>query len=74
MVGAIMKSTAEAPLNSGLILHSLGRTLGIVPRQLAPSGYMDFEVDDFKDGTPLHQLQTAASSLVYGDFGNSSAT
>ncbi|KAL1899227.1 hypothetical protein Sste5346_003150 [Sporothrix stenoceras] len=29
------------------------RTLGIVPRQLSPTGYMDLESDDFEEGEPL---------------------
>ncbi|CAK7233722.1 hypothetical protein SBRCBS47491_008708 [Sporothrix bragantina] len=49
-----------------------GRTLGIVPRQLSPSGYMDLEADDFEDGEPLAKLQSVASSLIYGEFGASS--
>lgn len=52
----------------------LGRTLGIVPRQLSASGYMDLKSDDFKEGEPLHKLQSVASALVYGEFGASSAT
>ncbi|KAK1761629.1 hypothetical protein QBC33DRAFT_582249 [Phialemonium atrogriseum] len=49
-----------------------GRNLGIVPRQLSLSGYLDLERDDFDEGTPLNKLQTVASSLVYGEFGASS--
>lgn len=49
-----------------------GRTLGIVPRQLSPSGYMDLESDDFEEGEPLDKLQSVASSLIYGEFGASS--
>ncbi|CAK7223818.1 hypothetical protein SEUCBS140593_005360 [Sporothrix eucalyptigena] len=48
-----------------------GRTLGIVPRQLSPSGYMDLESDDFEEGEPLDKLQSVASSLIYGEFGAS---
>ncbi|OAP57926.1 hypothetical protein AYL99_08664 [Fonsecaea erecta] len=35
-----------------------GRTLGIVPRQMSPSGYLDLDRDDFEEGTSLHKLQT----------------
>lgn len=46
-----------------------GRTLGIVPRQLSPSGYMDYELDDFIDGTPCDKMQKMASLIEY-DFMN----
>ena len=50
---------------------SPGRTLGVVPRQLSPSGYLDLDRDDFDKDTPLDTLQVMASSLVYGVFGAS---
>ena len=42
-----------------------GRTIGIVPRQLSPSGYMDLVLDDFQENSPCDKLQKVASSLKY---------
>lgn len=57
--------------NRGALRFHLGRTLGVVPRQLSPSGYFDMLRDDFDEGAPLHKLQSVASFLVYGEFGAS---
>ncbi|KAF9888862.1 hypothetical protein FE257_008231 [Aspergillus nanangensis] len=58
---AVMRLITDTSIN--------GRTLGIVPRQMSPSGYMDMECDDFAEGTSLERLQSCVSSLAYGEFG-----
>ncbi|KAL2827252.1 putative short chain dehydrogenase/ reductase [Aspergillus pseudoustus] len=65
-VTAVMRLATDTEIN--------GRTLGVVPRQLSPSGYLDLDRDDFTPGSPLDTLQVMASSLVYGEFGASSAS
>lgn len=34
-----------------------GRTLGVVPRDGAPEGYMDLDHDDYKDGDTFKEWQ-----------------
>ncbi|BCS28062.1 uncharacterized protein APUU_61110S [Aspergillus puulaauensis] len=63
-VTAVVRLATDTSIN--------GRTLGVVPRQLSSSGYLDLDRDDFNQGSPLDTLQVMASSLVYGEFGASS--
>lgn len=47
------------------MLRVEGRCLGVVARDDSPSGYIDLDHDDFKDGTLLDKLQKIASGLIY---------
>lgn len=52
------------------LIRATGRTLGVVPRQLAPSGYIDLELDDFVEGTPCDKMQKMASMIQYSFIAN----
>ncbi|KAH8695620.1 hypothetical protein BGW36DRAFT_429489 [Talaromyces proteolyticus] len=56
-VSAVFRLVTDTSIN--------GRTLGIVPRQLSSSGYMDLNHDDYNESDPLYNLQIVASTLVY---------
>lgn len=41
----------------------LGRSLGVVPRNMAPTGYLDLKQDDYEDGTLMDDLQQDVITL-----------
>ncbi|KAF9884510.1 hypothetical protein FE257_001698 [Aspergillus nanangensis] len=59
-VGAVLRIATDRTIN--------GHSLAVVPRQLALTGYMDLDLDDFKSGSPADTLQRAASALDYSQF------
>jgi hypothetical protein len=40
-----------------LILLNSGRSFAIVPRHIAPNGYLDIGKDDYEDGETMDDLQ-----------------
>ncbi|OBT85661.1 hypothetical protein VE02_05772 [Pseudogymnoascus sp. 03VT05] len=61
-VSAVLRVATDPSIN--------GRSLAVVPRQVAPSGYMDLELDDFDEGTTMDRLQKAVLAISYNKYGH----
>jgi hypothetical protein len=44
-------------------IHLPGRALAILPRQMVPTGYVDIQHDEPKEGSILYILETASGRL-----------
>ena len=43
----------------------IGRALAIVPRSIAPSGYLDIAIDDYDENTLLGKLQAGVTGATH---------
>ena len=43
----------------------LGRSIAVVPRDLDPRGYLDLEVDDYREGDLITKMQAVGSGASH---------